>query len=42
MTRPVWMLMNRLSMFKNAQTDNLKNANWLFARVVNIPSSVTL
>ena len=42
MTRPVWMLMNRLSMFKNAQSDNLKNANWLFARVVNIPSSVTL
>ena len=42
MTRPVWMLMNRLSMFKNAQSDNLKNANWLFVRVVNIPSSVTL
>jgi perosamine synthetase len=42
MTRPVWMLMNRLSMFKNAQSDNLKNANWLFERVVNIPSSVTL
>ena len=42
MTRPVWMLMNRLSMFKNAQSDNLKNSKWLFERIVNLPSSVTL
>ena len=40
MTRPVWTLMNKLPMFKNAQCDNLKNSHWLEERVVNIPSSV--
>lgn len=42
MTRPIWELMNKLPMFKNSQYDNLKNAKWLFDRVVNIPSSVKL
>jgi perosamine synthetase len=42
MTRPAWILMNKLPMFKNTQSDNLKNAKWLCDRVVNIPSSVTL
>ena len=42
MTRPAWILMNKLPMFKNTQSDNLKNAQWLSDRVVNIPSSVTL
>tara|TARA_A100001015_G_scaffold315080_1_gene426032 strand:- start:937 stop:2097 length:1161 start_codon:yes stop_codon:yes gene_type:complete len=42
MTRPVWILMNKLPMFKNAQSDNLINSKWLEDRVVNIPSSVTL
>ena len=42
MTRPIWVLMNKLPMFKNTQCDNLKNAKWLCDRVVNIPSSVTL
>jgi len=42
MTRPIWILMNKLPMFKNAQSSNLKNSEWLFERVVNIPSSVTL
>ena len=42
MTRPIWILMNNLPMFKNAQCDNLKNSDWLFERIVNIPSSVTL
>tara|TARA_A100001011_G_scaffold398926_2_gene505235 strand:- start:5434 stop:6591 length:1158 start_codon:yes stop_codon:yes gene_type:complete len=42
MTRPIWMLMNRLPMFKDAQSDDLKNSEWLDERVVNIPSSVTL
>lgn len=42
MTRPAWILMNKLPMFKNTQSDNLKNAKWLSDRVVNIPSSVTL
>ena len=39
-TRPIWKLMNKLPMFKNSQCGDLKNSNWLFERVVNIPSSV--
>ena len=42
MTRPIWILMNKLPMFKNTQCDNLKNSKWLYERVVNIPSSSTL
>ncbi len=42
MTRPVWELMNRLVMFKDAQTDGLANTQWLADRIVNIPSSVKL
>ena len=42
MTRPIWKLMNKLPMFKYAQCNNLKNSKWLYERVVNIPSSVTL
>lgn len=40
MTRPVWELMNRLEMFKEYETDGLKNTEWLADRIVNIPSSV--
>ena len=40
MTRPTWVLMNKLSMFKEAQCTDLTNAEWLEERVVNIPSSV--
>lgn len=42
MTRPVWQLMNRLPMFEHWQHGDLSNAEWLEARVVNIPSSVRL
>lgn len=42
MTRPIWNLMNRLDMFKDCQTDTLKNSLWLGKRVINIPSSVRL
>nr|WP_306447122.1 LegC family aminotransferase [Odoribacter splanchnicus] len=42
MTRPIWQLMNRLPMFKDCQCGDLSNAEWLEARVVNIPSSVRL
>jgi dTDP-4-amino-4,6-dideoxygalactose transaminase len=42
MTRPIWTLMNKLSMFKNSQKCDLTNAEWLESRVVNIPSSVTV
>lgn len=40
MTRPVWELMNRLPMFQDCQTDDLRNTEWLAERIVNIPSSV--
>ena len=42
MTRPVWELMNRLEMFRQCETDGLKNTEWLADRIVNIPSSVRL
>ncbi len=40
MTRPIWRLMNKLEIFKDCQTGDLSNAEWLENRVVNIPSSV--
>ena len=40
MTRPIWTLMFKLSMFKDCQSDGLENSLWLEDRVVNIPSSV--
>jgi aminotransferase in exopolysaccharide biosynthesis len=40
MTRPIWRLMSKLPMFKDCQSDDLKNSFWLEDRVVNIPSSV--
>lgn len=42
MTRPIWELMNRLEMFKKAETDGLVNTQWLAERVVNLPSSVRM
>jgi len=42
MTRPIWTLMNKLPMFKEAQCGDLTNAEWLEERIVNIPSSVIL
>ncbi|CAN5621756.1 LegC family aminotransferase [soil metagenome] len=42
MTRPVWELMNRLSMFKDAICDSLENSEWIADRLVNIPSSVRI
>lgn len=40
MTRPIWALMTRLSIYANAIRGPLDNAEWLEARVVNLPSSV--
>jgi perosamine synthetase len=40
MTRPIWVLMNKLIMFKNCQAGDLSNSEWFEDRVVNIPSSV--
>ena len=42
MVRPIWVLMNKLPIFKNAQNRDLTNSEWLEQRVVNIPSSVTI
>ena len=42
MTRPIWTLMNKLPMLKDAQCGDLTNSEWLEDRVVNIPSSVML
>lgn len=40
MTRPIWALMNHLPMYASCRRGELANAEWLEARVVNIPSSV--
>ena len=40
MTRPIWALMTRLLIYVNALRGPLDNAEWLEARVVNLPSSV--
>jgi aminotransferase in exopolysaccharide biosynthesis len=42
MTRPIWALMNHLSMYQNCRRGDLNNAEWLEARVVNLPSSVVI
>ncbi|AUC89678.1 aminotransferase DegT [Alteromonas sp. MB-3u-76] len=39
MTRPIWQLMHRLPMFKNAIAGNLSQSEFIEARLVNIPSS---
>lgn len=39
MTRPVWALMNHLDMFAHCRRGPLGNAEWLEARIVNLPSS---
>ncbi|MGH8380608.1 LegC family aminotransferase [Pseudomonas sp.] len=40
MTRPIWALMNRLPAYQHCLKGDLSNAEWLEARVVNLPSSV--
>lgn len=40
MTRPIWVLNNKLDMYKGCQCGDLSNAQWLEDRVVNIPSTV--
>lgn len=41
MTRPIWALMNHLPIYAHCRKGDLKQAEWLEARVVNLPSSVT-
>lgn len=40
MTRPIWALMNHLPIYSRCRKGDLTNAEWLEARVVNLPSSV--
>ena len=40
MTRPIWALMNHLPMYRETLKGKLTNAEWLEARIVNLPSSV--
>lgn len=40
MTRPIWALMNHLPIYAHCRKGELTNAEWLEARVVNLPSSV--
>jgi len=40
--RPVWTLMNRLSMYHLCQRTSLDTAQWVEDRLVNIPSSVRI
>lgn len=42
MTRPIWALMNHLAMYQQCRKGDLRNAEWLEARVVNLPSSVVV
>ena len=42
MTRPIWVLSNKLDMYRGCQCGDLSNAEWLEDRVVNIPSSVII
>jgi perosamine synthetase len=42
MARPIWRLMNKLTMFENCQCGDLTNSMWLEERVVNITSTVCL
>lgn len=39
MTRPIWTLMNHMPLYADALHGPLTNAEWLAARVVNLPSS---
>jgi len=39
MTRPAWKPMHKLPMFKDCQKTSLKNTEWLYSRIVNVPSS---
>lgn len=42
MTRPIWILNNKLDMYKGCQCGDLSTAQWLEDRVVNIPSTVII
>ena len=37
--RPIWTLLNKLPMYSDDVSDDLKNSKWLEDRIVNLPSS---
>ena len=39
MTRPAWTPMHKLAMNHDCQKGDMKNTEWLFSRIVNVPSS---
>ena len=40
MTRPTWTPMHKLAIYQDCQRDEMANTEWLFDRLVNVPSSV--
>ena len=42
MTRPAWIPMHKLEVNHDCQHGDMENTEWLFDRIVNVPSSVTL
>jgi perosamine synthetase len=40
MTRPLWTLMHKLTMFRHCMKDDLSNSQWIEDRLINLPSSV--
>lgn len=42
MTRPIWKLMHKLPMFKNAKRGELKNSEFIESHLINLPSSPVL
>jgi len=40
MTRPAWIPMHNLEIYKNCQRSELNNTDWLFDRLVSLPSSI--
>ena len=39
MSRPCWQLIHRLNMFEDCIKDDQSNAEWIFDRLINLPSS---
>ena len=42
MTRPAWMPMHRLEINQDCQYGDMSNTEWLYDRIINVPSSVQL
>ena len=40
MTRPAWTPMHKLGIYSHCLTGDLINTNWLYDRIVNVPSGV--